>query len=177
MSRGIWRICEFVATSITIRHFNALSKVIGILASELVFEGRLPGRTFLICQPEGSELNPGLQGRTAILEAISNVSMGTDRRFVLDRLQQLCLGGFGDVDFAICVQLQWFIATVEDWHSYREALEASLPYVDRFPEDVNVLTNAAGAAVEAHDLPRAEELAKRAAGGRPSRLRSQSGAR
>ncbi len=160
---GDLEVSEFVATSITIRHFNALSEVIGILASELVFEGRLPGRTFLIPEPDDPELSPGLQGRTAILEAVSNVSTGTDRKATLDRLQQLCLGGFGDVDFALWIQLQWFIATIEGWHSYREALEASLPIVERFPADVNVLTNAAGAAVEAHDLRRAEELAERAA--------------
>lgn len=160
---GDLRISDFVATSITIRHFSALSEVIGILASELVFERPLRGGTFLIPEPNEPGLTPGLQGRTAILEAISNVSTGTDRGAVLDRLQALCLDGVGDVDFAVWVQLQWFAATVERWRSYREALDAELRIVDRFPEDVNVLTNAAGAAVEAHDLEKAEELAERAA--------------
>jgi len=97
------------------------------------------------------------------LEGISNVSTGADRGAVLDRLQGLCVEGVGDVDFAIWVQLQWFAAAVEGWRSYQEALDASLPIVKRFPEDVNVLTNAAGAAVEAQALERAEELAERAA--------------
>ncbi|HEX3361788.1 MAG TPA: hypothetical protein VHS74_12410 [Solirubrobacterales bacterium] len=160
---GDLEVSEFVATSITIGHFSAVSEVIGILASELVFERPLLGGTFLIPAPEEPGLTPGLQGRTAILEAISSVSTGADRGAVLDRLQELCLEGVGDVDFAIWVQLQWFTATVERWRSYPEALDAELRIVERFPEDVNVLVNAAGAAVEAQDLSRAEELAERAA--------------
>jgi tetratricopeptide (TPR) repeat protein len=160
---GNLEVTEFVAEAITIRHFNALSEVIGILASEVVFERPTLGGTFLIPEPDDPALTPGLQGRTAILEAISNVSTGIDRGAVLDRLQELCLRGFGDVGFALWVQLQWFTASVERWRSYREAFDAELPIVDRFPEDVNVLINAAGAAVEANDLDRAEELANRAA--------------
>ncbi|HEY5054478.1 MAG TPA: hypothetical protein VII45_13840 [Solirubrobacterales bacterium] len=165
---GDLQVSDFVATSITIRHFGAVSEVIGILASELVFEGRLPSRTFLIPEPDDPELSPGLQGRTAILEAISSVSTGTDGEAVLDRLQQLCLEGCGDVDFALWLQLQWFTATVERRRSYREALDAELGIVERFPQDVNVLVNVAGAAVEAQDLERAEELAGRAAGADPT---------
>lgn len=160
---GDLKVSDFVATSITIRHFNALSKVIGILASERVFESPHLGGTFLIPEPDDSGLTPGLQGRTAILEAISNASTGADRGVILDHLQELCLQGVGDVDFAIWVQLQWFAATVERRRTYGEAFAASLSIVDRFPDDVNVLTNAAGAAVEAEDLAGAEELAERAA--------------
>jgi tetratricopeptide (TPR) repeat protein len=159
---GDLEVAEFLATSIRIRHFGAVSKVIGILASELVFEGRLPGRTFLIPEPDEPGLSPGLQGRTAILEAISNVSTDTDREATLDRLQELCLAGCGDVDFALWLQLQWFTATVERRRSYPEALVAELGIVERFPDDVNVLVNVAGAAVEAQDLEGAEELAERA---------------
>jgi len=159
---GELEVTEFLATSITIRHFNALSQVIGILASELIFERPTRGGTFLIPEPDDPGLTPGLQARTAILEAISGASTGTDLGAALDRLQELCLEGVGDVDFAIWVQLQWFTASVERRRSYREALDAALPIVARFPEDVNVLINAAGAAVEAKELDRADELVARA---------------
>ncbi len=160
---GDLEITEFLASSITIRHFGALSEVIGIIASEVVFERPTRRGTFLIPEPDEPGLTPGLQGRTAILEAISNVSTDADRGAVLDRLQELCLAGIGDVEFALWVQLQWFIASVERWRTYQETLDAELPIVDRFPSDLNVLINAAGAAVEAKDLDRAEDLTERAA--------------
>ena len=156
-------LAAFVATSIRVRHFNALSKVIGILASELAFEGALPGHIFLIPEPDDPDMSPGLQGRSAMLEAISKISTGGDLLPVLDHLQRLCVSGVGDADFAHWVELQWFTARIEKRRTPQESLAAVLAIVEHFPGDVTGLVNVAGEAVVAGELDRAEDLADQAA--------------
>jgi tetratricopeptide (TPR) repeat protein len=156
-------LAAFVSTSIRVRHFNSLSKVIGILASELAFEGALPGHLFLIPEPDDPDLGPGLQGRSAMLEAISRISTGGDLLAVLDHLQRLCVSGVGDADFAHWVELQWFTARIEERRTPQESLAAVMAIVERFPEDVTGLVNVAGEAVVAGELDRAEDLADQAA--------------
>jgi hypothetical protein len=156
-------LAAFVATSIRVRHFNSLSKVIGILASELAFDGVLPGHLFLIPEPDDPDLSPELQGRSAMLEAISRISTGGDLLGVLDHLQRLCVSGVGDADFAHWVELQWFTARIEERRTPQDSLAAAMAIVKRFPEDVTGLVNVAGEAVVAGELDRAEELAEQAA--------------
>jgi tetratricopeptide (TPR) repeat protein len=163
---GDLALARFVETELKIDHFRILSMIICVLASRTLFsESRnsTDGVMLVLPEPASAKALPAsLRGQVAMLEAVAERSRGDDLLDILKRLHEMSRQGIGDSVFGVWVSAQWFVATVERRVSLEAAMSAGMEIVERFPDDPEVLLNAAGLAVQAKDFQLGEEMIGRA---------------